>query len=138
MSQSALEGGKYFHRDGTSAETYHEISDEVDAGVIAEDIIDGIAIRTYFTGYNVGTFTEPKIFTTSVSSGMYMGDYDYSTDAEAVQGHAELVAKVSVPIPCNVVQLAKEIRELATTNEYKIADYILNNKGYYNSKGCCR
>lgn len=143
MNQSGLEGGKYFHRDGSPAETYEEISSEVDKGEVASTVIDGVSVRTYFTGFNVGTFVEPKIFTTSISSGLHMGDYDYATEAEAVVGHEDWVNKVSIPIPDNVVQLAKEIRELATNNEYKIADYILNSRKCCNNNccdstsGCC-
>lgn len=141
MSQSGLEGGKYFHRDGTPAETYMEVESEVNNGEIGNDVINGVNVRTYFTGYNVGTFVEPKIFTTSVSSGLHMGDYDYATEVEAQIGHADWVRKVSVPVPDNVVQLAKEIRELATTNEYKIADYILNTRKCcsedYCKSNCC-
>lgn len=138
MSQSGLEGGKYFHRDGSPAETYSEVSAEVDTGEIASDVINGVTIRTYFTGFNVGSFVEPKIFVTSVSSGLHMGDYDYATEEEAVAGHADFVTKVSVPIPADVAQLAKEIRELATTNEYKIAEYVINNRKCCNDTNCCR
>lgn len=132
MSQSGLEGGKYFHRDGSPAETFTEIRDEIDNGELAEDNIDGINVRTYFSGYNVGTFVEPKIFITSVTSGMYSGEYEYATEAEAFAGHARLVELVKTPIPENVVKLAQAIRELGTTNEYKIADFVLNNTE------CCR
>lgn len=132
MSQSGLEGGKYFHRDGSPAETFTEIRDEIDNGELAEDNIDGINVRTYFSGYNVGTFIEPKIFITSVTSGMHSGEYDYATEAEAAAGHARLVELVKTPIPENVVKLAQAIRELGTTNEYKIADFVLNNTE------CCR
>jgi hypothetical protein len=138
MSQSGLEGGKYFHRDGSPAETYSEVSDEVDEGLIAKDVINNVIIETSFTGFNVGTFVEPKIFTTSILGGLYAGDYDYATEEEAVMGHNDFVQKISVPLPVEVEQLAKEIRELATTNEYRIAEYVINKRKCCNCGDCCR
>lgn len=118
-----LEDARYFHRDGTPAETYDEIVEEVSE--IAEDTIDGITVETTFFGINCGTWDNLKTFSTIINGGMFLGEYYYSSEEEALAGHKEWVEKVSTPVPPKVQELADFISSIGSNNPYIIAQYIL-------------
>lgn len=121
-----IEDARYFHRDGSPAESYTEIADEVSTGLLAEDTVNGITISTTFFGINCGTWDNLQIFSTIIDSGMFLGEYYYGTEKEALLGHKEWVAKVSVPVAIEVQELADFIISLQTNNPYLIAKNILD------------
>lgn len=123
-----IEDARYFHRDGTPAETYDEIIDEVSTGELAEDTINGITVETTFFGINCGTWDNLKTFSTIINGGMFLGEYYYGTEEEALLGHKKWVEKVSAPVPPEVQDLADFITKIGSDNPYIIAQHILDKR----------
>lgn len=120
-----IEDARYFHRDGSPAETYTDILEEVSNGLIADDTVNGILVATVYLGINCGTWDDIKIFSTTISSGMFQGEYYYPNETAALEGHKKWVEEVSIPIPEKVQELADFIIQLGSNNPYIIAKNIL-------------
>ena len=119
---------RYYLKDGTPVETWSEIPENDLTTNIAEDNVNGSNIVTVFTGFNMGSDENPKIFETSIHGGYHDGYRTlYFTEDEAKTGHELCVAMVSQPIPTDVQNLAEVILESHETNPYKIAEFLIAN-----------
>lgn len=119
---------RYYKRDGTSVEAWSEIPTE-DLGVHVGDTMlnNTITVTTVFTGFNLGSDSEPKIFETLVHGGYYDGSRElYFKESEAFKGHDKWVDIVSRPLPEDVDFLGNLISEAEDTNAYKIAEHLIN------------
>ena len=118
---------RYYLRNNTPVETWAEIPVEDLSKPVADTFISNeVNVSTVFTGYNLGTDDEPKIFETLVHGGYYDGTRStYFNEAEALKGHEYWVEKASVELPEGVNRLADIILEIGETNAYKLAQQLI-------------
>lgn len=118
---------RYFLKNGSPVESWSEIPPEDLNTNVDESIINNSVVTTVFTGFNLGTEDDPKIFETTIQGGYYDGCSErYFTEEAALKGHALWVKKISEPVDPNVELLANIILNSSSTNPYRIAEYIIS------------
>lgn len=120
---------RYYHRNGEPSETWADLADDLLSPVLAEDYLEnGIHIKTVYTGINLGSSDEPRIFETSIEGGIIDGQtVNYFKEEDAMEGHYKIMEDVSKPLEPNVQSLGDAILKSGLTNPYAIAEHILNN-----------
>ena len=119
---------RYYLRDSTPVETWSEIPVEDLQRYVADTKLEdnGVAITTVFTGFNVGTDDDPKIFETLIHGGYHDGErLTYFTEQEALKGHDRIVSKASETLPNDVKKLGDMIASIGETNAYKLAQGLI-------------
>lgn len=124
----------YYRRDGSGPVPYEVLRDEGGFSGrsdtrVARTTVGESDVSTVFLGldHNWGD-GRPLIFETMVFGGKYDQECErYSTEAEAVAGHARWVATVSEPIPSEVEQFAALIDSVESFygNSLTLAEALL-------------
>lgn len=120
--------GRYYKRDGTAVETWSEIPVEDLGFHVGDTMLDNtVTVTTVFTGFNLGSDNEPKIFETLVHGGYYDGSRElYFKESDATEGHNKWVKVVSMPLSEEVMLLGNLVSEVESMNPYKIAEHLIN------------
>lgn len=119
---------RYYLRDSTPVETWSEIPVADLQNYVADTKLEDneVSVTTVFTGFNVGTDDEPKIFETLVHGGYHDGERStYFTEEEALKGHDIMVSKASEKLPDEVRKLGDMIASIGETNAYKLAQGLI-------------
>lgn len=122
---------RYYNRKGEEVETWEATQTEGILDSLLEDTpILGVTVTTVFTGFNVGTDDDPKIFETLIHGGFHDGQREtYFLESDAVLGHKKWVQIASESLPSDVQTLGDMIADSGETNPYKVAKKLLETKG---------
>lgn len=118
--------GRYFKRDSSPVEVWSDIPEKDFENPVAETEVNSVKIVTVFTGINLGTEEEPKIFETTIEGGMYDKTIEtYYHESEALAGHAKWVDLASQHVDSQIVILGEAIKSMNGLNPYMVAKRLI-------------